>query len=181
MRLLKLLKRIATHKFWVAYYCFQLGLYWQGIIHDWSKFSPTEIKGAIKYWDDKRSSLENECRRNGYSATFLHHRGRNPHHYEYWIHSLNHGGIAAEMPRKYALELICDYLAACRTYGGNILDEFDWWMANCEDKIKMHDNTKKLCRNVFWHMKNGKTLSQAVKLAEDPFARNYIKLIQHTN
>ena len=85
------------------------------------------------------------------------------------------------MPRKYALELICDYLAACRTYGGNILDEFDWWMTNCEDKIKMHDNTKKLCRNVFWHMKNGKTLPQAVKLAEDPFARNYIKLIQHTN
>lgn len=116
---LKLLKRILTHKFWVAYYCFQVGLYWQGIMHDLSKFSWTEFSRSIKYWDDKISSLANERNINGYSETFLHHRGRNPHHYEYWIHSLDDGGIPAEMPRKYAIELACDYLAACRTYGGN--------------------------------------------------------------
>lgn len=100
---LKLLKRILIHKFWVAYYCFQVGLYWQGIIHDLSKFSWTEFSRSIKYWDDKISSLTNESNINGYSETFLHHRGRNPHHYEYWIHSLD-GGIPAEMPRKYAIE-----------------------------------------------------------------------------
>ncbi len=78
MNILKLLKRIAIHKFWVAYYCFQLGLYWQGITHDLSKFGLTEIKGALKYWDDSKSSLAYEKELNGYSATFLHHRGRNP-------------------------------------------------------------------------------------------------------
>lgn len=64
------------------------------------------------------SSLANECRILGYSQTFLYHRGRNPHYYEYWIHSLDNGGIPAKMPKKYVLELICDYLAAAKTYGG---------------------------------------------------------------
>lgn len=114
---LKLIKRILTHKYYVAKYCFQIGLYWQGITHDLSKFSFTEFSRAIKYWDDKMSSLANECRILGYSQTFLHHRGRNPHHYEYWIHSLDNGGIPAKMPKKYVLELICDYLAAAKTYG----------------------------------------------------------------
>lgn len=78
---LKLIKRILTHKYYVA------------------KFSFTEFSRAIKYWDDKMSSLANECRILGYSQTFLHHRGRNPHHYEYWIHSLDNGGIPAKMPK----------------------------------------------------------------------------------
>ena len=96
---LKLIKRILTHKYYVAKYCFQIGLYWQGITHDLSKFSFTAFSRAIKYWDDKMSSLANECRILGYSQTFLHHRGRNPHHYEYWIHSLDNGGIPAKMPK----------------------------------------------------------------------------------
>ena len=148
MKLLKLLKRVTIHKFWVAYYCFQLGLYWQGITHDLSKFSLTEIKGALKYWNDKKSSLAYEKELNGYSATFLHHRGRNPHHYEYWIHSLDEGGIAAEMPRKYVLELICDYLAACKTYGGNPRNELDWWL-KASPSMKMHENTKFYIYRVF--------------------------------
>lgn len=98
----KLLKRIITHKFWVAYYCFQVGLYWQGLVHDLSKFSRTEFLRSVEYWNDEISSLANEKKINGYSETFLHHRGRNPHHYEYWIHSLDEGGIPAEMQlRKY--------------------------------------------------------------------------------
>lgn len=73
---LKLTKRILTHKYYVAKYCF------------------TEFSRAIKYWDDKMSSLANECRILGYSQTFL-------HHYEYWIHSLDNGGIPAKMTRKW--------------------------------------------------------------------------------
>ena len=58
---LKLIKRILTHKYYVAKYCFQIGLYWQGITHDLSKFSVTEFSGAIKCWDDNIRSLANEC------------------------------------------------------------------------------------------------------------------------
>lgn len=116
-RIFKHLIRIIKHKYWVARYCFQLGLYWQGIVHDWSKFSYTEFSRSIKYWDDTISPLANEKNIHGYSETFLHHRGRNPHHYEYWVHSLDEGGVPAKMPRKYALELVCDYLAACVVNG----------------------------------------------------------------
>lgn len=55
---LKLIKRILTHKYYVAKYCFQIGLYWQGITHDLSKFSFTEFSRAIKYWDDKSHYVE---------------------------------------------------------------------------------------------------------------------------
>lgn len=134
---LKLIKRILTHKYYVAKYCFQIGLYWQGITHDLSKFSFIEFSRAIKYWDDKMSSLANECRILGYSQTFLHHRGRNPHHYEYWIHSLDNGGIPAKMPKKYVLELICDYLAAAKTYGAGPRREYTWRLKQ-QPHMKIH-------------------------------------------
>ena len=145
--LLKVIKRITIHKFWVAYYCFQIGLYWQGIIHDLSKFSITELKGWVMYWNDSMSSLANEKRIFGYSRTFLHHRGRNPHHHEYWIHSLDEDGVAAPMPRKYALELVCDSLAACRTYGGNPKNEIQWWLEH-KDNWKIHKDTKSFITSI---------------------------------
>lgn len=162
---IKLLKRICIHKFWVAYYCFQIGLYKQGILHDLSKFSLTELKGALKYWNDTKSSLAYEKELNGYSATFLHHRGRNPHHYEYWIHSLDNGGVPAKMPKKYALELICDYLAACRTYGNDIKLEYNWWLKN-ESKMKIHEDTKRYCRLVFCGISKGDSLKKSVKTVD---------------
>lgn len=166
MKLLKLLKRIFVHKFWVAYYCFQLGLYWQGITHDWSKFSLTEIKGALKYWNDTKSSLAYEKELNGYSETFLHHRGRNPHHYEYWIHSLDEGGVPAKMPRKYVLELICDYLAACKTYGSDPKREIDWWV-KFSPFIKMHEETKLYIYRVFDYFSiNNSTLYGSIGYAD---------------
>lgn len=165
MKLFKLLRRVIIHKFWVAYYCFQVGLYWQGITHDLSKFSLTEIKGALKYWNDSKSSLAYEKELNGYSATFLHHRGRNPHHYEYWIHSLDEGGIAAEMPRKYALELICDYLAACRTYGGDPKDEYKWWDEH-KNTMKIHPNSKQFITDVLHSINLGASLSVAVIITD---------------
>lgn len=164
IRLLKLLRRVIIHKFWVAYYCFQLGLYWQGITHDLSKFSLTEIRGALKYWNDSKSSLAYEKELNGYSATFLHHRGRNPHHYEYWIHSLDEGGVPAKMPRKYALELVCDYLAACKTYGSNPKLEYKWWDEHSPN-MKIHKRTKQYLNRIFMNFSSN-TLKKSVELAD---------------
>lgn len=143
-RIFKHLIRIIKHKYWVARYCFQLGLYWQGIVHDWSKFSYTEFSRSIKYWDDTISPLANEKNIHGYSETFLHHRGRNPHHYEYWVHSLDEGGVPAKMPRKYALELVCDYLAAGRTYNKDFTygSEYNWWIKFLSSPRAIHPETK---------------------------------------
>lgn len=161
MNIFKLIKRILVHKYYVAKYCFQIGLYWQGIIHDMSKFSYTEFSGALKYWHDSISSLNNEKNILGYSATFLHHRGRNPHHYEYWIHSLDDGGIAAKMPLKYAKELICDYLAAAKTYGSSPRNEINWWLANAP-YMKMHIDTKQFITRVFTYYNQGNSLKQSI-------------------
>ena len=158
---LKLIKRILIHKYYVAKYCFQIGLYWQGITHDLSKFSFTEFSRAIKYWDDKISSLANERKILGYSQTFLHHRGRNPHHYEYWIHSLDDGGIPARMPKKYVLELICDYLAAAKTYGADPRKEYIWW-AKQQSHMKIHKETKDYITEVFYKYSIGLTLKESI-------------------
>ena len=158
---LKLIKRILIHKYYVAKYCFQIGLYWQGITHDLSKFSFTEFSRAIKYWDDNISSLANECKILGYSQTFLHHRGRNPHHYEYWIHSLDNGGIPAKMPKKYVLELICDYLAAAKTYGADPRKEYIWW-AKQQSHMKIHKETKDYITEVFYKYSIGLTLKESI-------------------
>lgn len=171
--LCKHLKRVFTHKFWVAYYCFQLGLYWQGIVHDLSKFSLTEIRGALKYWDASKSSLAKEKELNGYSETFLHHRGRNPHHYEYWIHSLDKGGIPAKMPKKYMLELACDYLAACKTYGQDPKNEYYWWI-KAKDSMNMHVSTKAYLTILFKKYKDTGSLPDSISYA-DLFFDNYSK------
>lgn len=161
----KLTCRIVTHKFWVAFYCFQLGLYWQGLVHDLSKFSWTEFSRSIKFWHDKKSSLANERELLGYSETFLHHRGRNPHHYEYWIHSLDSGGIPAVIPRKYVLELVCDYLAACRTYGSNPRNEYYWWVKNAES-MKIAEQSKFYIDRIFYAFHEGLTLKDSVRFAD---------------
>ena len=158
---LKLIKRILTHKYYVAKYCFQIGLYWQGITHDLSKFSFIEFSRAIKYWNDNISSLANECKILGYSQTFLHHRGRNPHHYEYWIHSLDDGGVPARMPKKYVLELICDYLAAAKTYGADPRKEYIWW-AKQQSHMKIHKETKDYITEVFYKYSIGLTLKESI-------------------
>lgn len=158
---LKLIKRILTHKYYVAKYCFQIGLYWQGITHDLSKFSYVEFSRAIKYWNDNISSLANERKILGYSQTFLHHRGRNPHHYEYWIHSLDDGGVSARMPKKYVLELICDYLAAAKTYGADPRREYIWW-AKQQSHMKIHKETKDYITEVFYKYSIGLTLKESI-------------------
>lgn len=112
-------------------------------------------------WDDKMSSLANECRILGYSQTFLHHRGRNPHHYEYWIHSLDNGGIPAKMPKKYVLELICDYLAAAKTYGADPRREYTWWLKQ-QPHMKIHKKTKSYITEVFYKYSIGLTLKESI-------------------
>ena len=76
-------KKICVHKYWVGYYCFKADLYWQGIIHDLSKFSPVEFWESVKYYQGTSSPIDVSKKVNGYSKAWF-HRGRNLHHYEYW-------------------------------------------------------------------------------------------------
>ena len=113
---------ILRHKRLVAEGCFQIGLYRQGIFHDMSKFSPTEFLVGVRYFQGNRSPNNAEREAIGYSSAWLHHKGRNKHHYEYWIDYSMHGipgGMApVPMPDRYIAEMIMDRIAASKVYQG---------------------------------------------------------------
>lgn len=132
MHVLAHLKTINRHRFLVCRYCFRLGLYWQGLTHDLSKYSPREFWVGAKYFQGDRSPNDAERREKGYSAAWLHHKGRNRHHLEYWtdygvLPDGRHGIIGVEMPVKYVAEMFCDRLAASRVYRGAQFENADPW------------------------------------------------------
>ena len=105
----KHLKTITYHKILVARGCFKVGLYRQGIMHDLSKYSPTEFGVGIRYFQGTRSPNNAEREDIGYSSAWLHHKGRNKHHYEYWVDYSMHipGGMSpVAMPDKYVAEMV---------------------------------------------------------------------------
>lgn len=112
---------ITYHKYLVAKGCFAVGLYRQGLLHDMSKYSFTEFRVGAKYYQGTRSPNNAEKEDIGYSSAWLHHKGRNKHHLEYWIDY----GLAPDkriqgmrMPEKYVVEMLMDRIAACKVYMG---------------------------------------------------------------
>ena len=112
MHLYDHLHTVNAHRRWVRRYCFKLGLVWQGLIHDLSKYSPTEFWRSVKYYQGYRSPNDAERIANGVSLSWLHHKGRNRHHFEYWIdYCLRENGSVyiggCKMPKKYVAEMFC--------------------------------------------------------------------------
>jgi len=107
---------IINHKAAVFYACMKAGLYLQAFTHDLSKFTLAEFIEYAKYYNGEISPVDKAKSIKGYCFSWLHHRGRNPHHYEYWIDNLDNGGIPLIIPFKYAMEMICDYIGAGKVY-----------------------------------------------------------------
>lgn len=106
----------------VAKYCFKAGLYRQGLLHDLSKYSPAEFITGVKYFQGDKSPNTAERAELGFSRAWLHHKGRNKHHIEYWIDYAqggDHKMSGIEMPVRYIVEMFCDRIAACRVYLGD--------------------------------------------------------------
>ena len=115
------LKTVNLHRRLVRRYCFRLGLYWQGLTHDLSKYSPTEFWRSARYYQGFRSPNDQERHETGVSLSWLHHKGRNRHHFEYWIdYCIGEDGRVfmggCKMPLRYVAEMFCDRIAACKTY-----------------------------------------------------------------
>ncbi|WP_425531490.1 DUF5662 family protein [Dubosiella newyorkensis] len=110
------LSTINAHKIKVMELCFKCGLYKQGLLHDLSKYSPIELKTGFQYYQGYRSPINAQKEIEGYSMSWLHHKGRNPHHWEYWIDNGEHGVKAVKMPNRYVYEMFCDRVAASMVY-----------------------------------------------------------------
>ena len=107
-------RTITRHRHEVIRNSKKAGILWQGLFHDLSKYTPAEFMAGARYFCGDRSPNETERAVFGYSAAWLHHKGRNKHHIEYWLDA--DCAVTPLMPYKYAVECICDKLAATRVY-----------------------------------------------------------------
>ena len=136
---------ITRHRWLVFKLCCRIGLPWRGLLHDLSKYSPTEFLESIRYYEGTRSPIMGAKEEKGYSKAWLHHKGRNKHHSEYWI-DLNAPQKAPIMPYKYLAEMLCDKLAAGLIYQGKNWTkgyQLEYWKKERE-KVLINENIKEL-------------------------------------
>ena len=171
-------KTITRHKLLVMQYCFRIGLYKQGLLHDLSKYSPAEFLVGCKYYQGNRSPNNAEREDTGVSLAWLHHKGRNKHHFEHWVdYSLDkeHVIMGARMPRKYVAEMVIDRICASKNYmkeDYNDSSALEYYV-NGKDMMLIHKESDFLARYL---------LTMLAKRGEDYLLR-YMKkvLLRHRN
>ncbi len=114
------LRTVTRHRNTVILHCRKAGIFWQGLRHDLSKFSPTEFIPGVKYYQGTRSPNEQERQLFGHSKAWMHHKGRNRHHFEYWTDysPVTRRMEPVKMPLRFVAEMFCDRVAASKIYGG---------------------------------------------------------------
>lgn len=141
---------ITKHKYKVFILCTKAGIPVRGLLHDLSKYSPTEFFESVKYYNGKNSPIANCKKENGYSKAWLHHFGRNKHHHEYWYDYWAPEPTPV-IPYKYTVEMICDCLAAGMTYQGkNWTKEYQlgYWN-NKKGHLKVNEKIVKILDEVY--------------------------------
>ena len=140
---------ITYHKILVAKGCFAVGLYRQGLLHDMSKYTWTEFRVGAKYFQGDRSPNNAEREVIGYSSSWLHHKGRNKHHLEYWIDygaEFGHSMTGMKMPVKYVVEMVMDRIAASKVYLKDAYtDQAPWqYYDRSKEHLLLHKDTRAL-------------------------------------
>lgn len=108
---------------------------WRLIIHDLSKFGPSELLPyARQFHGDKTGNDE------AFARAWLHHQNVNPHHWEYWVtrsgNKLQSGAervTPIDMPEHFVREMVADWMGASRSYSGYSpasISEWDWLQKN---------------------------------------------------
>lgn len=147
MHIFKHFKTITKHKLVVMKLCFKAGLYKQGLLHDLSKYSFVEFFNGARFYQGTYSPNYNERKKKGYSEAWMHHKGRNKHHCEYWIDVNPNSNCyeSVKMPKKYLVESVCDRIAATKIYSGKSFtrDGALNYFYKEKDYIPMHEDTKK--------------------------------------
>ncbi len=120
MKLFGHLHTITHHRHVVIRHCFKAGIGWQGLFHDLSKYSFSELIPGVRYYQGTRSPNEAERENVGYSRAWMHHKGRNRHHFEYWVdyQPSTRRQEPVKMPLRYVAEMFCDRVAAGKVYQG---------------------------------------------------------------
>ena len=146
------LHTIDKHRFLVFIHCVRAGIPLQGLTHDLSKYSPAEFLIGVRYFQGDHSPNVEERREKGYSTAWLHHKGRNRHHFEYWFDNCAATGRLepVKMPTRYVIEMFCDRVAASKVYKGNTYTDrtpLDYFLTHDYSHI-MHPETETLLKKL---------------------------------
>ena len=148
---IKHFKTITKHRYYVRKFCFKCGFYKRGLLHDLSKYSFTEFFSSAKYFQGTSSPIDAEKKEKGYSLAYLHHKGHNPHHWEYWIDNIGtYKNTPCKIPYDYVIEMICDWLGAGIVYSKQKVDynkpysEPLKYYNKCKKERIFHPETQKL-------------------------------------
>ena len=137
---------ITKHRNKVIYHCAKCGILWRGLCHDLSKYSPTEFFPGVKYFIGTRSPNELEREEKGYSSAWLHHKGRNKHHFEYWTdyNMAQRRVMPVKMPFVFVVEMFCDRVAASKIYQGENYTSshpIDYFMRGKQNRVIHHETS----------------------------------------
>ena len=179
---------IVTHIGIVKDLCYQMGIPELGDSHDLSKFSPEEFE-IYKYADGKRSPHDNARDKLGYSPSWVHHKARNPHHWEYWTDfnsaTPNDDGTftivckCVKMPYDRVIEMFCDFVGAGKVYtkdAWTVSTPLDYWNKNCEGKRAMHPDSEKLIKKLLTTLSEKESLEDFIawyNLNKEKLQKNY--------
>ncbi|EHO18017.1 hypothetical protein HMPREF9623_00201 [Stomatobaculum longum] len=148
---------ITKHKLTVMDLCFKVGLIRQGLAHDLSKYSPTEFMTGVRYFQGVRSPNAAERQELGYSRSWLHHKGRNRHHYEYWVDvDKKRGWVSLKMPLRFVLEMVCDRIAASKVYSGQDYTDavpLGYYLSKQEGRL-LHPETRALLKKLLYMLRD---------------------------
>ena len=143
------LKTITKHKYVVGLLCIKCGFVKRGLLHDLSKYGITEFVSSAKHFQGNRSPIDAEKEVRGYSLAWQHHKGHNPHHWEYWIDNVGtKENTPIEIPYEYVIEMICDWVGAGIVYSKQkpdfnkpYFEPLEYYEAHLNERI-FHKNTK---------------------------------------
>lgn len=166
-------RTITRHRHKVMQHCFRAGIPWRGMLHDLSKYSPTEFVPGAKYYQGTRSPNEKERELFGYSLAWMHHKGRNRHHFEYWCDynpetKLNE---PVKMPLKFVVEMFCDRVAAGKIYQGKSYTDRSplEYFQRGKDRRRIHPETSQMLEKLLT------MLAEDGEKATFTYIKSYIK------
>lgn len=153
--LFKHLKTVNTHRKYVRKMCFKMGIPWQGLIHDLSKYSPKELS-IYRYYIGTRSPHEICREKEGASIRWAYHYHKNKHHWEYYLDIVDFPDkiFAAKMPYKYVIEMFCDRVGASKAYLKDRYSDSEplkYWENCSEGKVVMHKDSEKLIKYLLYY------------------------------
>ena len=155
-KLLKHLRIIHKHRKYVRQACWKMGLFWQGLTHDLSKYSPKEFS-IYKFYVGTRSPHAVARDEIGYSPSWINHYHINKHHWQYWLDMEDWPDkvIPVKMPYKYVVESLCDMLGASKAYNPKDWKPimlYDYWTDRCKGKRLMHPESEYLLEKLIWNL-----------------------------